>query len=371
MDRRVKEYAANTSSLSHRYARTDQSDPSSSNSHRYTPYPPQHRHSPVREPFVPPAHGGGPSSPTSAGYSKYSSREPTYQQHPHYASRTSPHPHAAGRTSSTYSGYPSPRNPNGGGYNDLPSGLPTQYASHPPHSPPHWRTGNLPHPEPRVGSGHVEPTGSTPNRSSQGQQNPHLHSTTTGDVPINNNLLSGYSAEDNWFMPWICSTPGVTPTYHQPVGAGPTSTSSFATTVLSHNAAGADTAAAASGPWGDLSADTHSYHHSSHRPKLDDEMDSRLSGIRRTGSYQTSRMRSHPGTPPDQGDSHNPPAVPTSAGSSQFQQPLPVVAQTASRTSSVAAAETPLAHYQPAAQLEDIAPWTTALTFLNLYHEHL
>jgi hypothetical protein len=91
----------------------------------------------------------------------------------------------------------------------------------------------------------------------------------------------------------------------------------------------------------------------------DDILDPRLGGSRRTGTYQTSRIRSRPNSPPN---------LVGGAGSG-FEHSTGVGGGYAGHAQMIKrGSETPI--YQ-AAQVEDITRWSTALTFLNLYHEHL
>ena len=208
------------------------------------------------------------------------------------------------------------------------------------------------------------PMGSRPS-SNQGQQ-PQGAGTTP-------NFLSGYSAEDNWFMPWICSTPGADGQAQPDPNAGiasgsggypltgPGTGSTHASSALMPDMGGNR-----SGHWSEMELDIGSGRHP-HRPPVDDDLDPRLGGPRRTGTYQTSGMRSRPNSPPAGG-----PSGFDTGGGGYPGQHQPSALKRASTTTSAGgtAGETPGATY-PSAQVEDITRWSTALTFLNLYHEHL
>ena len=193
-----------------------------------------------------------------------------------------------------------------------------------------------------------------------------------------NQFLSGYSAEDNWFMPWICSTPGAdgqAPTDNNNNTAvasasgsgypltGPGTGSTHTSSVVLPEIPGRG------GHWSEMELDIGSGHHA-HRPPIDDDIDPRLGGSsRRTGTYQTSRMRSQPNSPPVVGPTggfeH-----PGSGGYGNQSHAHMVKRHSATTSAGGTAGETPGATYQ-SAQIEDITRWSTALMFLNLYHEHL
>lgn len=174
-------------------------------------------------------------------------------------------------------------------------------------------------------------------------------------------------------MPWICSTPGAdgqAPTDQIPGASGsgnggypltgPGTGSTQSSSVMIPDTIGRG----GGGHWGELDLDLGSGHHA-RRPPMDDDPDSRLGGSRRTGTYQTSRMRSQPSSPP---------LVAGPGGFNHDHHAPSGYTQMAKRgsgaTSAGATVHTPGTVF-PAAQVEDLIRWSTALTFLNLYHEHL
>jgi hypothetical protein len=182
------------------------------------------------------------------------------------------------------------------------------------------------------------------------------------------NYLTGYSAEDNWFMPWICSTPGadgqppMDTNMNVPVASGsggggsgypltgPGTGSTHSSSVVLPDIPGRG--------WSEMG-----------QTLEDDILDPRLGGSRRTGTYQTSRIRSRPNSPPNlvggagSGFEHS-----TGVGGGYAGHAQMIKRGSATTSLGGTVGETPI--YQ-AAQVEDITRWSTALTFLNLYHEHL
>jgi hypothetical protein len=332
-----------------RYARPN----SSSQDNRYNPYPsirpaPPHN---IRSPQ--------PAPPVSLPYPPYP--DPTYTHHSTGSTLNAPLPPTNGYHYEHPDRIPSQSYSRGNDHNPLPNqASPTDSIS--PYSTVNalkYRNHERSTADNTLMQSAAPRNPPPPPPSSSRPNNQHENNTMK---PTSNqqSFLNSYSAEDNWFMPWICSTPGADGQTSAP-REGPAKNNTYP---LNGPGTGSTHSSGAIlpdliGNWGEMDLDSQSNPH--------------LDGSRRTGTYQTSRMRSQPNSPPalglgfegstSFGHSHT-----RSVGGGPSNQ---VKRGSQANSTGGTVGDTPGSVYNTHAQIEDITRWSTALNFLSLYHEHL